>query len=88
MVRITAVEPRPDYRLWLRFSDGSEGEVELGHLVGRGVFAAWNDPAIFALVAIDPDTRTVSWPGGIDLDPDVLYAKVTGKALPGSEAAA
>jgi hypothetical protein len=30
----------------------------------------------------------VSWPGELDLDPDVLYAKATGKALPGQTEAA
>jgi len=87
MERITACEPRPGYKLWLRFSDGSEGVVDLSELVGQGVFAAWLDPAHFNKVAVDPMTRTVCWPDGIDLDPDVLYSNVTGKAIPGSDAA-
>lgn len=82
MERIVAARALANYRLWLRFTDGAEGEVDLAHLVGRGVFAAWSDPAQFAKVGVDPKTRTVCWPGGLDLDPDVLYAKVTGKALP------
>lgn len=40
-IRPTAVEPRDGYRLWLCYSDGSAGEVDLSHLAGRGVFAAW-----------------------------------------------
>ncbi|NOT00202.1 MAG: DUF2442 domain-containing protein [Phycisphaerales bacterium] len=82
MERVTAAEARPGYRLWLRFTDGVEGEVDLSNLVGRGVFARWNDPAEFARVGVDPTTRTVCWPGDIDLDPDNLYARVTGKAVP------
>ena len=87
MERIVAAQARPGYRLWLRFTDGAEGEVDLSHLVGRGIFARWNDPAEFAAVRVDSLTRTVSWPGDIDLDPDVLYARVTGKAVPGSAVA-
>lgn len=79
--RIVRVESRPGYRIWLRFTDGSEGEVDLSHLVGRGVFADWNDPARFAQVKVHPTTRTVCWPGGIDLDPDVLYARLTGRPV-------
>jgi len=82
MERIVAAQPLANYRLWLRFTDGAEGEVDLSHLVGRGVFARWNNPAEFAKVVVDPKTRTVRWPGDIDLDPDVLYSKVTGKAIP------
>ncbi|MCC7292794.1 MAG: DUF2442 domain-containing protein [Phycisphaerales bacterium] len=88
MERITCAEARPAYRLWLRFTDASEGEIDLSHLVGRGVFASWSDPARFAQVKVDPVTRTVCWPGGIDLDPDVLYARVTGKPVPGADAMA
>ncbi len=78
MERIVAAEARPGYRLWLRFTDHAEGEVDLSHLVGRGVFATWNDPPDFARARVDPSTGTVSWPGGLDLDPDVPYAKATG----------
>ena len=75
---ITSAEARPDYRLWVRFADGVEGVVSLKHLVGKGVFRLWDDREIFLAVAIDPESGTVVWPGGIDLAPDALYAKVTG----------
>jgi hypothetical protein len=88
MARIAAAEARPGYRVWLRFADGAEGEVDLSYLVGRGVFERWNDPDEFAKVRVDPETETVCWPGDIDLDPDVLYAKATGRPIPGGEAAA
>jgi hypothetical protein len=83
MERIVSAIPLPGYRLRLRFTDGSEGEVDLSHLVGRGVFEAWRDEALFRQVRVDPLTRTVTWPGELDLDPDVLYHEVTGKPLPG-----
>jgi len=76
--RITAVEPRPDHTLWIRFADGVEGVVSLKHLVGRGVFQILDDTETFRTVRIDPESGTVSWPGGIDLAPDALYAQVSG----------
>jgi hypothetical protein len=87
MIRIVRAIPLPDHRLELLFTDGSEGVVDLSGLVGRGVFAAWRDPAVFDAVSIDTQTGTVSWPGGIDLDPDVLYARATGKPIEGADAA-
>jgi len=84
MNRIIAAEPRPNHRLWLRFQDGAEGEVDLSHLVGRGVFAAWRDVAEFNRVSVDLSTGTVCWPGDIDLDPEVLYSRLTGAPLPGA----
>lgn len=81
--RLAAVSSLPDYKIRVEFDDGAEGVVDLAHLLGRGVFMAWSDPAFFQSVGIDPETRTVCWPGGIDLCPDNLYHKVTGKPLPG-----
>ncbi|MCC6319943.1 MAG: DUF2442 domain-containing protein [Phycisphaerales bacterium] len=90
MIRIVSAkpEPAPGYKLRLTFTDGREGVVDLAHLVGRGPFAAWNDRRVFEQVSVDPKTKTVCWPGGVDLDPDVLYSKATGVALPGMDAAA
>lgn len=82
---ITQCRAMPNYRLWLRFDDGVEGTVDLSHLVGRGVFAPWSDPAYFARVTVDAQSRTVCWPNGADLDPYVLRSRITGEALPGSQ---
>lgn len=73
MKKIVEAEAREEYRLWVRFEDGAEGEVDLSDLVGKGVFTRWEDPAEFRKVSIDPETDTVAWPGGIDLCPDSLY---------------
>jgi len=76
MHRIVSAHALSGYRLSLRFEDGIEGEVDLTELVGKGVFAAWADPAEFERVFIDPENHTVAWPGGIDLCPESLYQDV------------
>ena len=76
--RIVAVSPRPDYKVWVRFEDGVEGEADLSHLVGRGVFKRWSDnPSEFAEVTIHEASGTLSWPGGLDVAPDGLYNRVS-----------
>ncbi|MFQ5745408.1 MAG: DUF2442 domain-containing protein, partial [Acidobacteriota bacterium] len=67
------------YRLWLRFEDGSEGEVDLFDLAGRGVFRAWRDRKVFEAVRIDK-SGALQWPTGIDLCGDALYMRATGKS--------
>lgn len=74
--QIEQAEARPDYRLWIRFADGVEGEVDVSELAGKGVFAAWKDPAVFQAVAVDAESGTVVWPGGLDLAPNALYKEV------------
>lgn len=76
---IVAATAVADYRLNLRFEDGVEGTVDLKpHLSFRGIFEPLRDPSYFALVRVDPELGTVVWPNGADLDPDVLYSRVTG----------
>jgi hypothetical protein len=70
------------YRLRLRFDDGAEGEIDVRESVSFvGVFEPLNDPAFFARVQVDPDSGTIVWPNGADLDPLVLHSKVTGQAI-------
>ena len=47
MKKIVEVKPMEGFRLWLRFSDGFEGVVDLADLAGKGVFSAWNHPGAF-----------------------------------------
>jgi hypothetical protein len=68
-----------DYRLHLRFEDGVEGVVDLAPLLSfRGIFEPLRDLVYFAQVRADPELGTVAWPNGADLDPDVLYGRITG----------
>ena len=76
---VVAVEALEPYRLRLEFEDGVAGEVDLARLVRfEGVFAPLRDPESFRAVRVAPEAGTVVWPNGADLDPDVLYAEVTG----------
>jgi hypothetical protein len=75
---IEEVEARPGYHIWVRFEDGVEGEVDLSDLAGKGVFKAWLEPGHFEQVFVDPQSRTVTWPGGLDLAPDALYEDIVG----------
>ena len=76
---IVAAHAAGDYRLHIRFEDGVEGEVDLAsYLSFRGVFEPLRDPAYFGQVLVDHELGTVTWPNGADLDPDVLYGRLTG----------
>ena len=78
MRRITNVKVLPGYRLELQFDDGVSGTVDLSEAVGKGVFALWRDPLAFNQVRIGSAGELV-WADRIDLCPDALYLKVTGK---------
>jgi len=76
---IVAASALGEYRLHVRFEDGVEGVVDLAPILSfRGVFEPLKDPAYFAKVRVDPELGSVAWPNGADLDPDVLYSRITG----------
>lgn len=76
---VVRVECLDSYRLRVAFEDGVEGVVDLEDLVPFvGVFAALRDKAIFGQAYVDQELGTVCWPTGADLDPDVLYAEISG----------
>lgn len=76
---VVAVEPRPDFRIWVRFEDGTEGEVDLSSLAGKGVFSRWKrNPEEFFQAEVDNQSGTVVWPGGLDVAPDRMYREVMG----------
>ncbi len=79
MRAITKVEVLDDYRVDLSFADGTHGVVDLSGLVGRGVFLGWQDYGEFQKVEIGEAGELV-WPSGVDLCPDALYLKATGRS--------
>ena len=72
-----AVRVLDGYRLWLRYTDGAEGEVDLSHLAGQGVFKVWQSRETFEAVRIGIG-GALEWPGDVDLCPDAVYLRLTG----------
>ena len=84
-VDVIEAQVRGPHRLFLRFEDGLEGEVDVLTLVRfEGVFEPLKDPAAFAAVRVDAELGTVVWPNGADLDPAVLHAAVRASSPPSS----
>ena len=80
---IVEVRPLDGHRLYLRFEDGAEGELDVANMIRfEGVFAPLANLAEFSKVRVNEDTGTICWPNGADLDPDVLYSFVTGEPIP------
>ena len=78
MKKITRAIALADYLLELTFDDGLSGCVDLSDLVGKGVFTLWRDRRFFEQVRVGP-AGELAWGDRIDLCPDALYLRVTGK---------
>ena len=69
--RVIAVNPLEDHALLLQFGNGEHRRMDVRPYLAYAVFERLREPGFFALV--QADHGTVSWPGGIDLDPDSVY---------------
>ena len=78
MFKITEVKVLQGHRLELAFDDGVCGVVDLSELVGKGVFSLWRNEHFFEQVQIGSFGELV-WGDQIDLCPDSLYLRATGK---------
>jgi hypothetical protein len=77
--RLVELRALPDYRLFQRFADGTEGYVEMRELIfseHAGVFVSLRDPEVFSQVTIDPDFGSVSWANGLDIAPDASHEDI------------
>lgn len=78
MKKAVQASPLDGFRLWLQYEDGIEGIVDLSDLAGRGVFEVWSDRSIFEAATVS-ESGAIAWPGEIDLCPDALYVRLTGR---------
>ncbi len=61
------------HRVWLRFRDGLEGEIDLAGRLQGPVFEPLHDPAYFACFSVND---TLCWPNGADFSPEYLWDRV------------
>ena len=64
------------HTIWLRFADGTEGEVSLVAELDGEVFEPLKDPEYFKTFKLHPELRTVVWPNGADFAPEFLRASL------------
>lgn len=75
MAKMIKLEARPRFVLYVEFSDGVAGVVDLSPRLFGPVFEPLRDEAYFQRVALDP-FGAPSWPNGADLAPDALYQQL------------
>jgi uncharacterized protein DUF2442 len=77
---VVEVKAEPDYRLFVRFADGTSGHVQLAPAELTGVLEPLRVRSFFERVFIDQGA--VAWPGNIDLAPDAMYEQVVKQGSP------
>jgi hypothetical protein len=76
LVRLIEARYARDYVIWVRFSDGLAGEVDLRDELDGPVFEPLRDQAVFQRVRLHPELHTIVWPNGADIAPEFLHERV------------
>jgi len=69
-----------DYVVWIRFSDGVEGQVDLKPELDGEIFKPLKKLEYFRQFKLNNDLLTLAWPNGADFAPEFLYDLVQRKA--------
>lgn len=81
--RVYSVEALANFRLKVRFVDGTEGIVDLSKLVlapSAGALAVLSEPTLFEQAFVEDGV--VTWPGEIELAPDTMYDRIRQSSSP------
>ncbi len=80
MYSIVSAKYLESYKIALKFEDDSEGIVDLTEYHSKkGLFEPLKDIDFFKEFYIDKELGTIVWSNGLDIAPDTLYIKATGR---------
>jgi hypothetical protein len=74
--KVTNAEYFKDFIIYLHFSDGTKGDVDLNEELYGELFEPLHNQAVFKTFMIHPDFHTLCWANGADFAPEFLYEKV------------
>ncbi len=63
-----------DYKVWLSFNDGAEGEIDLSSELDGEIFEPLKDISFFKSFTLDG--HTLSWRNGADFAPEFLREQI------------
>jgi len=65
-----------DFTVHVRFTDGTEGDVDLSKELHGEIFEPLKDLSYFRQFMANDELHTITWPNGADFAPEFLYKKV------------
>ena len=69
------------YKVWIEFSNGESGVVDLERDLWGPVFEPLRDPEKFKKFRVSDVLHTLVWDNGADFAPEHLYGKVSNHSL-------
>ena len=76
MAELIKVKPLKDHKIYLKYSNGLEGEYSLKKVMTKSEYEFLNNDEIFAKVEVDKETNDVGWGNGITLCKNAIYKQL------------
>ncbi len=73
-IHVTTAQYRGDYKIWLSFNDGVEGEIDLTSELYGEIFEPLKDKEFFKSFKLAG--HTLSWDNGADFAPEFLHEQI------------
>ncbi len=73
MAKIIEVKPSEDFRIYVKYSDGLDGFIDMKKMLKHEDYKALNDPEEFLKVGIDPKTKDIKWECGATMCKTAAY---------------
>lgn len=73
-MHVTQAKYLADYRVWLAFNDGAQGEIDLAAELCGEIFEPLKDKTFFRAFTLDG--HTLSWSNGADFAPEFLRERL------------
>lgn len=75
------IEPLEGYKLFVKYNDGTEGEMDLSNFVEKDEFSSLKDMKEFRRVYIDKKSKDICWNENLSICKDATYKQIYYKAL-------
>lgn len=69
----TKVIPKPNKVLFIEYSNGVSGDVDLNFLLNNFIYEELKNDQIFANVFIDETSKDICWQNNVSICKDMLY---------------
>ncbi len=80
MLHVTAARYESAYRIWVEFSDGRSGVVDLEDVLWGPVFEPLRDSEAFKRFSVSEEFHTIVWDNGADVAPEHLHDRLSGRS--------
>ena len=74
-IHVVQAEYRCDYKVWVSFNDGAEGEIDLSPELYGEIFEPLRDKKFFSNFKLEG--HTLSWDNGADFAPEFLRSQIS-----------